>query len=163
MSEDMHLDDALSRADDMLRDSLRREESKRARKSSLLVACVTLVIGGVLGSAVTWLLIASRAALPPSAVPQTAPAVAAAAPRAREGFMIVSREIPIRGPVEVKWGSTWRKAVIVERKDDLFLVRYDGWNDFHNEWVRTERMRPIGETYEPGYMQPRQASTQAGP
>lgn len=59
--------------------------------------------------------------------------------------------IPARGPVEVKWGGLWRKATIVRREGDIYLVNYGQSQD---EWVTAERIRPIGSTRDIPYARP---------
>lgn len=43
--------------------------------------------------------------------------------------------------VEVEWGGSWRPSTIVAVRDGQYLVRYDGWSDFFNEWVPESRVR----------------------
>ncbi len=61
---------------------------------------------------------------------------------------------PTRGDVEVKWGAMWRKARIMERQGEIFRVRYEGRNEFHDEWVTADRIRAIGSTRDIPFAKP---------
>lgn len=43
--------------------------------------------------------------------------------------------------VHVSWGERWWPAVILERKDERFLIRYLGYCKCWDEWVTKERIR----------------------
>jgi hypothetical protein len=43
--------------------------------------------------------------------------------------------------VEVKWGGTWYPAVILEVKEDIFKIHYDGYGSNWDEWVGSDRIR----------------------
>ena len=44
--------------------------------------------------------------------------------------------------VEVKWGGQWYKAEILEAKNDLYRIHYEGYGSNWDEWVTPGRIRP---------------------
>lgn len=56
---------------------------------------------------------------------------------------------PDKGRAEVEWGGKWYPATILEKKDDKFHIKYDGYGDAFNEWVGPERIRSGKEVPKP--------------
>lgn len=54
---------------------------------------------------------------------------------------------PLHTNVEVKWGGIWRKAGIVNRRGEWYLINYD--NGPFEEWVEPWRIRKLGSTDDP--------------
>jgi hypothetical protein len=141
MTEEARLDEALGRADQMMLARLRREEANRRKKIlAWMWAAVALafILGLTLGALATML----------TQKPQPAPAK----PQPQAQFL--PEETPTTGPCEVKSGYSWKRATIVNTDDEFFLVKYDGWNDFFNEWVTKDRIRPIGSIRDTGAYAP---------
>ena len=58
--------------------------------------------------------------------------------------------------VEAKWGGQYRKATIVNRRGEWYLVQYDPGR--FREWVEHWRIRKVGDTDDPiGYAKPNPA------
>ena len=82
---------------------------------------------------------------------KTPPAPAAAAPRPPR------RSPPSTGRsaarAEVKWGGTYRKATIVNKRGEWYLINYE--NGPFEEWVEPWRIRKVGSADDPyGYAKP---------
>ncbi|HWE95934.1 MAG TPA: hypothetical protein VG269_18370 [Tepidisphaeraceae bacterium] len=59
----------------------------------------------------------------------------------------------LHSAVEVKWGGLYRKATIVNRRGEWYLVNYD--NGPFDEWVEPWRVRKVGSSDDPiGHVQP---------
>jgi len=55
--------------------------------------------------------------------------------------------------VEVKWGGLYRKATVINRRGEWYLIDYDPGNN--REWVEHWRIRKVGDTDDPiGYAKP---------
>ncbi|MDB5331317.1 MAG: hypothetical protein JWP03_2468 [Phycisphaerales bacterium] len=59
----------------------------------------------------------------------------------------------LHSAVEVKWGGLYRKAAVVNRRGDWYLVNYE--NGPFDEWVEPWRIRKVGSSDDPiGYAKP---------
>lgn len=59
----------------------------------------------------------------------------------------------VRSEVEVKWGGLYRKATIINKREEWYLVNYE--KGPFEEWVEPWRIRKIGSTDDPiGHAQP---------
>lgn len=47
--------------------------------------------------------------------------------------------------VKVEWESKWYDAKIIDADNDFYMVKYDGYEDFWNEWVAYERIKTGNE------------------
>jgi hypothetical protein len=63
------------------------------------------------------------------------------------------KDWPAQQEVEVKWGGNWRKATIINRRGEWYLIQYNPGR--FREWVEFWRIRKIGDTDDPiGYAKP---------
>ena len=55
---------------------------------------------------------------------------------------------PVRHPagakVEVRWKKSWYAATVLEERQGIHRIHYDGWSDVWDEWVPGDRIRPRG-------------------
>jgi hypothetical protein len=51
---------------------------------------------------------------------------------------------PVGCAVEVKWKSRWYTATILDERDGVHRVDYDGYGAEYREWVSSQRIRPLG-------------------
>lgn len=156
--EDLHLEAALQRSDELVNASLRREEderrwrSKRALWVTAVIASFGVGIAVGVGASYWWI---SRArGFPAAAVANNSGVAATSNTSSKSEPIVITDVIPTEGPVEVKWGSRWLRGKIIEREGDIFLIKYDDWDDFFNEWVTHDRMRAIGSTRDTGHARP---------
>jgi hypothetical protein len=54
-----------------------------------------------------------------------------------------------KAAVEVKWGSSWWAAEVLQVNGSLSLIHYTGWGSSSDEWVTPERIRPTGTVSAP--------------
>lgn len=47
--------------------------------------------------------------------------------------------------VKVEWESKWYDAKIINADNDFYMIKYDGYEDFWNEWVAYERIKTGSE------------------
>src|SRR5947208_13705565 len=88
-------------------------------------------------------LFASILAFPPIAIAQ--------APKTDEKPKV--QDWQSQQPVEVKWGGQYRKATIINRRGEWYLIEYS--HGKFREWVEHWRIRKPGDTDDPiGYAKP---------
>lgn len=54
-------------------------------------------------------------------------------------------EYKVGTAVEVEWNGKWYPAKILDVREGLHWIRYDGYSDVWDEWVSSKRIRPGGE------------------
>ncbi len=75
----------------------------------------------------------------------------------------VPQQFRINEKVEVKWGGLWRDAVIMNYRNEWYLVRY-GNNSFFKEWVEPWRVRTVGSKQDDiGSAKPNNRKAEEGP
>jgi hypothetical protein len=68
-------------------------------------------------------------------------------PLLRAGFCIKSSSVfhatwyKIGAKVKVEWKGWWYDAKILDVKDGVHLVRYDGYDSLWDEWVPSRRVK----------------------
>lgn len=53
--------------------------------------------------------------------------------------------------VHIQWGGSWYPGRIVKQDGYRYLVTYDGWSSFFDEWVDDSRLRFERAAYVPTY------------